>query len=251
MRIAFDLDGVLADLHAPFVKAALQLFPELDRTVIASAHIGASPTGGDADTEEAARQADAAQPQDVPLTRGQSNAVWTHLASVEDFWESLGEIEPGSIARLAALADERRWEVLFITSRPHSAGRTVQRQSQRWLERCGFPLPSVYVVHRSRGRIADALAIDIVVDDRPENCLDVVLESKAGAILVWRGEMVTVPASARRLGIAVAPTVAAALDAIVEAEETSGGGALLDRLRRLFGLRTSPGSTLRRHGRDG
>lgn len=250
MRIAFDLDGVLADLHAPFVRAAIQIFPELDQTVIASADIGASPSQSEAGTDEAAPDADASPPQDVPLTRRQSNAVWKHLTAQEDFWESLGEIEPGAIARLAALADERRWEVLFITSRPHSAGRTVQRQSQRWLERCGFQLPSVYVVHRSRGRIAEALAIDIVVDDRPENCLDVVLESKAGAILVWRGEMVTVPASARRLGIAAAPTVAAALDAIVEAEEAGGGGAVLDRLRRLFGLRTSPASTLRRRTRD-
>ena len=69
-------------------------------------------------------------------------------------------------------------------------------------------MPSVYVVHGSRGQIAKALQIDVVVDDRPENCLDVVLESQAGAILVWRGQRESVPASARRMGIAVVPTVA-------------------------------------------
>jgi hypothetical protein len=101
-------------------------------------------------------------------------------------------------------------------------------------------------VHGSRGRIADALAIDVVVDDRPDNCLDIVLESKAGALLVWRGPQSTVPVSAKRLGIAVVPTVAAVLDALVEAERASDGGGFLDRLRRLFGVKTKPASPLMR-----
>ena len=126
------------------------------------------------------------------------------------------------------------------------AGRTVQRQSQRWLDRHGFPHPSVYVVHSSRGRIADALQLDVVVDDRPDNCLDVVLESKAGAVLVWRGPQSTVPSSARRLGIAVVSTVGACLDALVQAQESDGEGGIIDRLRRLFGLRTRSASPLRR-----
>jgi hypothetical protein len=249
MRVAFDLDGVLADLHEPFVRTAAQLFPELDRGAIKSADIGASPDDKEVDEDDAASLGGAPATSlttAVPLTSSQSDAVWRYLAGVDDFWEGLNEIEAGAIARLAALADERRWEVLFITSRPHSAGRTVQRQSQRWLERLGFPLPSLYVVHGSRGRIAAALHIDVVVDDRPENCLDVVLESKAGAVLVWRGEAATVPASAKRLGIAVVPTVAACLDALVEAERSGSERGFLERLRGLLGLRTQPASGLRR-----
>jgi hypothetical protein len=192
---------------------------------------------------------DDTQDNDVPpvlpglnLTRRQSDVVWRHLAETENFWETLDEIESGAIAKLASVADERGWEVLFITSRPRSTGRTVQRQSQRWLVDRGFPMPSLYVVHGSRGRIADALAIDVVVDDRADNCLDIVLESKASALLLWRGDMAAVPVSAKRLGIAVVPTVGRVLDALVEAERAADGGSLLDRVRRLFGLkpRTSP-----------
>jgi hypothetical protein len=237
MRIAFDLDGVLADLHGPFVRAAVSLFPALEAGAIGAADIGASPPDPEADA------GDRETPDaliNVPLTRRQSDGVWRQLAARENFWESLDEIEPGTIARLAALADERRWEVLFITSRPSSAGATVQRQSQRWLAARGFALPSLYVVHGSRGKVAEALDLDVVIDDRPENCLDVVLDSKAGAILIWRGPEATVPASARRLGIAVTSTVAAGLDAIVEAERSADGGGLLDRLRRLFGVKTRP-----------
>jgi len=236
MRIAFDLDGVLADLHQPFAQAALRLFPEIDPAAIKPADIGASPPtdGTSAPTESDGTDA----PAPVALTNRQADAVWKYLSAVDDFWESLSEIEPGAIARLAGLADERGWEVIFITSRPHSAGKTVQRQSQHWLQERGFPLPSVFVVHGSRGRVAEALRLDVVVDDRPENCLDVVLESKAGAILVWRGAQSMVPVSARRLGIGVVPTVEACLAALVEAERSSSDGGLLDRLRRLLGLST-------------
>lgn len=246
MRIGFDLDGVVADLHGPFARTSLRLFPELDTTAVGSPEVGASPPDLEVSTESPSPAAPMIAPTmgNLPLTPRQANAVWETLAATEDFWSTLDEIEPGSVRRLADLADDRRWEILFITSRPWAAGRTVQRQSQRWLERLGFPLPSVYVVHGSRGRIADALNLDVVVDDRPENCLDVALESKAGAILVWRGTQATVPASARRFGIAVVPSVAACLEALVEIEQSDQRGSLLDRLRRLFGLRTSrPGNS--------
>lgn len=239
MRIAFDLDGVLADLHGAFAQTALRLFPELDTAAVGSPDVGASPP--DAATEPAPESSlsSLAPLTEIPLTPRQSDAVWRSLAGIDNFWETLTEIESGMIRRLAMLADERRWEMLFVTSRPYSAGRTVQRQSQRWLQQLGFPLPSVYVVHGSRGLIARALEIDVVVDDRPENCLDVALESQAGAILVWRGKRETVPASARRMGIAVVPTVAECLDAIIKIERSGDRGGVLDRLRNLFGLRTS------------
>ncbi len=235
MRIAFDLDGVLADLHAAFARTALALYPELDRAAVAAPEIGASPPVDDVDGSEIPGLLGAAP---LPLDGRQLEAVWKKLRATPNFWEGLAEIESGAIARLGAIAEQRRWDVLFITSRPSSSGSTVQRQSQRWLERHGFRLPSVYVVHGSRGAVAQALDLDVVVDDRPDNCLDVVLGSKAGAVLIWRGPQAQVPSSAKRLGIAVSPTVERCLAALTEAETTVGEGSLLDRLRRLFGLKT-------------
>ena len=239
MRIAFDLDGVLADLHTPFTETAIRLFPELDRSAMRGADVASSPADESMENEAPGVAAMAG----VPIGRRQSEAVWKHLAGVTDFWEGLAEIESGAIRRLAQLADQRRWDVLFITSRPSSQGLTVQRQSQRWLERMGFKLPSVYVVHGSRGRVAAALNLDVVIDDRPDNCLDVVLESTAGAVLIWRGAQAAVPVSAKRLGIAVSPTVADCLDLVTEAEDAKTEGSLLDKMRRVFGLKTrkSPG----------
>jgi len=126
------------------------------------------------------------------MTSRQQRRLWRHIGSIENFWETLAELEPGVIQRLAAIATERRWEVIFLTKRPrrqaHGAG-----PDQRWLASKGFALPSVYVVQGSRGRIAHALDVDIVVDDRPENCLDVVVDSKARAILVWREDESSCP----------------------------------------------------------
>jgi hypothetical protein len=246
MRIAFDLDGVLADLHTAFSRAALDLYPELDRKAVEAGNVGASPPEDDEDAAEASEAPSLPEASATPLSRRQTDAVWKRLRDTEDFWLGLTEHEPGVIAKLAALADERRWEVLFITSRPSSAGATVQRQSQRWLHQMGFPLPSLYVVHGNRGAVAQALDLDVVVDDRPDNCLDVVLGSKAGAVLLWRGPQARVPASARRLGIAVSPTVEACLETLVAAQESKTPGSFLDRLRQIFGLKTRAASTLLR-----
>jgi hypothetical protein len=242
MRIGFDLDGVLADLHQTFAQVALRRFPHLDAAIVASPVVGASPPDEETPADPAAEAPPLAGPgHGLGLTRRQLNTVWNDLCATEDLWETLRETEPGIVARVAEVADAGRWEVIFLTSRPRSRGRTVQRQSQRWLERLGFPSPSVFVVHGSRGKIADALALDVVVDDRPENCLDVVLESKARAVLIWRGPAATVPGSARRLGIGVEPTVEACVNVLVEAEQAAATPAdFMQRLRNLLGLRTKP-----------
>src|SRR5512145_3002002 len=113
MRIGFDLDGVLADLHTPFVQTAIKLFPDLDARAVSAADVGASPPD---ETHEPPAEAPAT-PSDVVLDREQTSAVWRLLTGTTDFWVGLEEIEPRAIARLAELADTRRWEVIFLTSR--------------------------------------------------------------------------------------------------------------------------------------
>ena len=198
LRVAFDLDGVLADMEGGLAEQSARLFvPRLEED--------------DASTAEVAR---------LPQSPRQFRRLWRHVKSIEGFWEALAETEPGIVARLASLATEQRWEVIFLTKRPQTAGRTSQQQSQRWLESKGFVLPSVYVVHGSRGRIAAALALDLVVDDRPENCLDVITDSRARAVLVWRRESPP-PAATRGLGIGVVRSVGECLD-VLSSERDAG-----------------------------
>jgi hypothetical protein len=132
----------------------------------------------------------------------------------------------------------RRWEVIFLTTRPLVAGETVQLQSQRWLKAHGFLLPSVFVVQRSRGRIADALHLDAVVDDRPENCLDVAVESKAKPILIWQADPKLVPPGAKRLGVRVAASITEAVSALEALDDLQKESGVVRSIKKLFGKET-------------
>jgi len=198
LRIAFDMDGVLADMEAALADYAEGLSGADDAT---------------------------------------SRRLWQRVAAVENFWESLNEFEPGTVARLHALAVDRRWEVIFLTRRPSTAGATAQIQTQRWLEARGFALPSVYVVQRSRGQIAAALALDFVIDDRPENCLDVAVDSKARPILVLRDHGTQLPAAIRRLGIGVVGSVSQCLDILAQIDVAEESPGMVTRVLRLLGLK--------------
>jgi hypothetical protein len=129
--------------------------------------------------------------------------------------------------------------VIFLTTRPTVAGATVQMQSQQWLQAHGFPLPSVFVVQRSRGRIADALELDAVVDDRAENCLDVSLDSKAQAILVWAGDPKRVPLGLDKLSVRVVSTISAAVELLMNIDDERQQPTLGHKLRRFFGRETT------------
>jgi len=228
------MDGVLADLDSALSREALKLFPGVDIGREADA---ATPGGPSASPDDPATPGEVA-PASLRLTGRQERQLWDAVRAIPNFWETLDETETGIVSRLAGTAEARRWEVMFLTSRPRTAGDTVQVQSQRWLSRLGFRYPSLFVVSTSRGRIAQALELDVVVDDRPENCLDISIDSKARAILIWRGDESAVPASARRLGIGGVTSVGACLDLLVTAEEADQSeGGLIDRLKRLLKLK--------------
>lgn len=237
LRIAFDLDGVLADLGSAFRREERSLFgsssesPEPARN---GEDKSLEVTGKESGPE---RDQVAAELTKHGLTTRQQRVLWQTITNIENFWETLDEIESGSVQSLARLAATNRWEVIFLTKRPATAGRTPQVQTQRWLERHGFPLPSVFVVNGSRGKIADALGLDVVVDDLPINCVDVLSDSKARAILVWRGSSESVRATARRLGIAVVYSVEQCLDVLVALDEfLQQQPAMMDRVKWALGI---------------
>jgi len=219
LRLAFDLDGVLADMQSELVRHATALFGE----TVVRAPCSSPPLDNPKDlSEPAAAEPSAGGPAPLlHLTSRQEQKLWRHVAMIDGFWESLKEIEPGSVERLAALAREHRWELIFLTKRPGGAGATAQVQTQRWLEARGYPLPSVFVVHGSRGLVAAALGLDFVVDDRPENCVDVVVDSRARAVLVWRDETIEPPAATKGPGIIVVKSVDECLKRLSEVSTSS------------------------------
>lgn len=237
LRVAFDLDGTIADMQAVLRREAERLFAE------PAPDVDAAPA---ADTASAGEKSATppAEPRSVrvfselTLTARQQSMLWEQVRRTENFWSGLPEMTPGIVARIAQTARDRRWEVIFLTTRPLVSGETTQVQSQRWLRAHGFELPSVFVVQRSRGKVADALELDAVVDDRPENCLDVAVDSKAKPILIWPGKTAEAPPGAKRLGVRLVGSIAEALDVLIRIDELKKERGVIRSLKKLFGRET-------------
>lgn len=247
LRVGFDLDGTVADMYSALHRESLKLFgEELDRKAASTTSQPQEVTGeqsGNTPDQDPRAKDDQPPPgpmQELHLTARQRTRLWDHVKNIENFWSTLPELEPGIIARIAKAAHDRRWEVIFLTTRPSTAGELVQMQSQRWLEAHGFQYPSVYVVQRSRGKIADALQLDAFVDDRPENCLDIAVESTAKVILVWHGNATEVPAGAKRLGVQPVSSISEAVVLLERLDDVRSKPGFMRSIRRALGANDPP-----------
>ena len=226
LRVAFDLDGTIADMEGALQREAEQLFgPNVLLRRPGAAHIDAPPNVQEVDDDS----------KEV-LAGRRLRQLWEHVAGIENFWMTLDEIEPGSVGRIAALRDEHKLEVMFLTQRPDTKGEITQLQTQRWLETHGFTLPSVFVLRGSRGPAAAALQLDVVVDDRLENCLDVLTESKARPVLIWRDPIELLAIGPTRLGIEPVSSIAEALRVIEGMLPGGPKSSLVSRLRNAIGI---------------
>lgn len=232
LRIACDLDGTIADMDTALQREAERLFGP--GCVLRSA------TKPSEDESEESPEPDAAPADDPPgesrvLTARQARSLWSHVRKIENFWTTLDELEDGAIRRFAELSAAHRWHVVFMTRRPQTRGESTQRQSQRWLQDRGYTLPSVCVVSHSRGALAGALDMNAVIDDRPETCLDVAADSRAEPILVWRGDVTTIPRGVVGLGVTAVTSFHAALDRLEELATATRRPGFVDRIRSVLG----------------
>ena len=228
-RIGFDMDGVLTDFSAAFHAVEARLFPELPQL-----------SAGEPETEAAVQDSapdTKAKPADNPHeTRRRREAIWDDIRRTPNFWTTLQPTGTEAVRRVHELTLRYRWEVFFITQRPATDGDTVQRQTQHWLVAQGFDLPSVLVIAGSRGAAAGALRLDYHVDDSPQNCLDVMAAAQAKAILVTTGAD-RMAETARKLGIAIVPSIGPALDLLDEVSAAARNPTLLKRLAAMVGWR--------------
>jgi hypothetical protein len=191
LRLGVDVDGVVADFRSAFRALAQR---------------------------ELGRAADDVEKQ---LAKPDVDRLWRAVAGSVNWWVGVPPYEPDQISRLYTESRRRRWEIFFITSRPASAGDTVQLQTQVWLEKYNFILPSVLTAPAgARGELARSLRLDVTIDDRMVNCLEIISASNSKALMVLRGN--TEPStreSAEARGIGVVSSLSQGLDAIERLDE--------------------------------
>jgi hypothetical protein len=132
-----------------------------------------------------------------------------------------------------------------MTRRPSTEGDPVQFQTQWWIEQQGFYYPAVVTVPGSRGELANALRLDMVVDDQLLNCVDVVGGSTAKALLLLRDaqDKATQDHAVSR-GIGVVSSLAEAIDVLEHLHESVGERrGRLQRLADWFGGTPKPQET--------
>jgi hypothetical protein len=186
LRLGIDVDGVVADFQSAF-------------RALAERELGLP--ASDVETE---------------LSKSDVDRLWRVVADTTNWWLDVPAYEPDQIKRLYAQARTARWEMFFMTSRPPSAGDSVQLQTQVWLERHGYFLPSVLTTPSgARGEVARSLRLDLALDDRMVNCLEIISASNSKALMLLRP-----PAeprareAAEARGIGVVSSLAEALDAV-------------------------------------
>jgi hypothetical protein len=196
LRVGFDLDGVIADFRTAFLDAATKILGR-----------------------EAIRRPSSPMPDLDAVSAADAQRVWEVITQVPNWWLSLAPYEPAQISRLYQLARRYRWEISFLTSRIPTAGDSVQFQSQAWLEAHGFYMPAVVTVPGSRGEIANALRLDLIVDDQFLNCLEVVGASQTKTILILRMGDDALEQQATERGIGVVHRLDEVVDVLLQLQD--------------------------------
>jgi deoxypyrimidine-specific 5' nucleotidase type C protein (NT5C) len=165
MLIGLDVDGVVADFLGPFLRF-------IER------RIGCAPIAPETIIDLSYK--------DHPIiTEAVLEQCLAALADEPDFFDRLVPLlEPSEWRALDTLS--RNGRLVFITHRQASEGRDVQRLTCAWLLRHGVSNPVVHCTADYKSKIVENLGVEIFVDDRPENCLDVAEKTRAAVFMPRR-----------------------------------------------------------------
>lgn len=146
LRVGIDVDDVLADFIPEFTRVCHKLFGK-PRPECRPVDWGWSNFG---------------------LSKGEIDAAWQYIRETPNFW--IG-VAPRMDARF--LAEMPHVAKFFITSRFDTAGHAADWQTARWLELHFAQEYPVVLCSTPKGETARVLKLDYFIDDRPENCLEV------------------------------------------------------------------------------
>jgi len=113
------------------------------------------------------------------LTKEQEQTGWNMVTVNLNFWTGLDVLNQFPHERVK-LTDV----VYFITKRKQTPGRSTDRETALWLrDKQGIELPTVLAIP-NKGEVCRALKVEAFIDDKPENCWDVMDESPATKVFL-------------------------------------------------------------------
>jgi len=149
MKVGFDIDGVLANFHDGF-NAVL-------------AEVGGRPAPskmGDNGPEQWDWFTGDYTPEEI-------SSAWARVKTSDKFWSSLEQTE--NMQRLISAWSNipLRHDIYFIT---HRTGHEAKIQTENWLKsRLGKRREITVLMSGDKAGIASSLALDLYIDDKPEN----------------------------------------------------------------------------------
>lgn len=154
MRIGIDIDGVIASFYDAYERAIIavtgrNLFPIRGKET-KSIH----PPVWD-------------WPEHYGYTKDEVRAAWKFIKNDPLFWRRLPVMPDARLVPVFLNNPDN--DVYFITSRP---GLRAKAQTEGWFKDTFGAIPTVMLSDR-KGDVARGLDLEIFVDDKPENCLDV------------------------------------------------------------------------------
>lgn len=148
-QVGIDLDGVVCNFMEGFLKISRKLFHKPSKGWVQRYW----------DVEV--------------LSKEEMDRMWRHIKHTRNFWMSLEKLENTN----ALMRRQKEMNLFFLTTRVPSDGLSVMEQSMEWLAR-QYCIPGAYVaVTNEKGKECKALNIEYFIDDKPENCLDIVKNS--------------------------------------------------------------------------
>jgi hypothetical protein len=165
MLIGLDIDGVLADFLPPFLK-------------LLENRTGCGPI-------DPLSIVDPSFVTHPFLSRDLIDTCMVEVSYDPRFWDGL-----------APLATERQWRALeelsreerlvFITHRYERDSYSIHNTTCAWLRRHGIQNPVVYFTQNHKSGLVRDLKLEVFVDDRHENCLDVAENTTAVVMMPHR-----------------------------------------------------------------
>jgi 5'(3')-deoxyribonucleotidase len=152
MKIGIDMDDVCADFQTSYVTLLNKLYGKPP--------LGTAPIDWEG--------------SNLQLTPEETTQSWIEVAKVKNFWSSLKPLPSFDLetmlllTKLVALHD-----VFFVTNRFDTPGASPLKQTKYWLYlHASIQAPNVLIA-KDKGPMASVLQLDVFIDDRPKNLIDV------------------------------------------------------------------------------